>query len=124
MVEKIDEKEMDSIPPPRKKKYIITIRNKGTTSNAVSIEDFIKVYKHLAKQMIRWKEKGITLDKDNLVLVGDDYAQFCTYDEDTAIMEGFEEDSSEEWDENSSDAPVLEFTINEYLKLKLSDKFI
>ena len=117
MVEKIDEKEMESIPPLKKKKYIITIRNKGITSRAVSIDDFIKVYKRLANQMIRWKKKGVSLDKDNLILVGDEYAQFCTYDEDTAIIEGFEEDSIEEWRENSSHAPVLEFTINSFLYL-------
>lgn len=71
-------------------------RNKWIRAKAKDIDDFINTYEELAKSMKRWKSKGIILDPDIIGGVGDDYAQFCTYDEAIALKEGFEEDELEQ----------------------------
>lgn len=117
------------------KKYTSTWRNKWITSDASSIDDFIETYEGLAEMMRRWKSEGIILDPDIIGGVGDDYAQFCTYDESVALKEGFEEDTFEEkiqalkndsfedWDD-PVDSSILEFSINTHLSLKKIDNFI
>ncbi len=128
MEEEVENKEIESKSPPLGKKYITTWRNKWITSNAGSIDDFITTYGQLAENMKRWKEEGIVLDPDIIGGIGDDYAQFCTYDEKVAIKEGFEEEIIEEYEEDlegeGSNLSFLEFQINEYLTLKLIDRFI
>ncbi|KKN39631.1 hypothetical protein LCGC14_0741360, partial [marine sediment metagenome] len=108
-------------PIERPKKYITVWRNKWITSKAGSIDDFIKVYKNLGEMMQRWKDKGITLDPDIIGGAGDDYAQFCTYDEAVALQEGFERfkvEAFEEWDDEPED-DVPYFEVNKYISLKL-----
>ena len=129
MDEEVENKELESDPPHSGKKYTTIWRNKWITSSAGSIDDFIKIYEHLAEKMKRWKEEGIELDSDIIGGIGDDYAQFCTYDEKIAIKEGFEEDtfedeiqalkndSFEDWDD-PVDSSTLEFSINTHLSLK------
>ncbi len=102
----------------RLKKYITVWRNKWITSKAGSIEDFIKVYKNLAEMMQRWKDKGIIIDPDIIGGGGDDYAQFCTYDEAVALQEGFEEEEYEEWDDEP-EPEIVCFEVNEFISLKL-----
>ena len=103
----------------QRKKYIMTFRNKWITSNAGSIDDFIKIYEDIAGLMRRWKEKGIILDPDILGAVGDDYAQYCTHDEAIAQQEGFQEEVLEDYDNEESYSPILHFEINELISLKL-----
>ncbi len=128
MEEKVENKENNAESLPLGKKYVYTWRNKLITSGAGSIEDFIATYKHIAEKMRRWKEAGIILDPDIDGGIGDDYSQFCTHDEGIAIKEGFEEEIIEEYEEDlkseRSAPPSLEFQINEYLSLKLYDRFI
>ena len=119
------DKEIETKSPQSGKKYVTTWRNKWLTSKAGSIDDFIKIYEETAELMRRWKSEGIIIDPDIIGNFGDDYAQFCTYDERVAIKEGFEEEIiEEEYEEEFSDNSYLEFQINEYLTLKLVDKFI
>lgn len=109
-------------------------RNKWIRAKAKDIDDFINTYEELAKSMKRWKSKGIILYPDIIGGVGDDYAQFCTYDEAIALKEGFEEDELEQeafkdlreeivngmfsdWE----DPKYLEFNIDEFLSLKLDN---
>ncbi len=120
MEEAAENKEIDSESPHLGKKYIYGLRNKWITSRAVTIDDFIKTYEQLADKMKRWKEDGIDLDPDGCA--GDDYAQFCTYDERVAIKEGFEEEIVEEYEDDlEREESDNEFQINEYLTLKLID---
>ena len=108
-------------PIERPKKYITVWRNKWITSKAGSIDDFIKVYKNLGEMMQRWKDKGITPDPDIIGGAGDDYAQFCTYDEVVALQEGFERfkvEAFEEWDDEPED-DIPYFEVNKYISLKL-----
>ena len=125
MEKEVTDKEIESESTASGKKYITTWRNKWLTSKAGNIDDFIKVYEETAELMRRWKSEGIIIDPDIIGSFGDDYAQFCTYDERVAIKEGCEEEIiEEEYEEEFSDNSFLEFQINEYLKLKLFDKFI
>lgn len=116
MVEKVEEEGLDS--SQRKKKYVTTWRNKWITSGAGSIDDFIAVYDGLAEKMRRWKKLGITLDPDILGGVGDDYADFCTFDEAVALKEGFYEEEPYEDSEDPLDLQELFFVINEHLTVK------
>ncbi len=112
----------NSIEQP--KKFVTLLRNKWITSEAGSIDDFIKVYEDLAKMMRGWKDKDIILDLDIFGAVGDDYAQFCTNDETVAQQEGFEEEVFEDYNDEEfeeSDSQVLQFEVNEYISLKLID---
>ncbi len=70
-----------------KKYYVTTWRNKGITSEAESINDFIKVFEDLAKMFSEWKDKGIKLCDNGGI--SDDYAHFYTDDKDVAIEAGF-----------------------------------
>ena len=90
------DKKKDESSSLSSKKYVTTWRNKWITANASSIDDFIATYERLAGLMKRWKSEGIILDPDIIGGVGDDYAQFCTYDEAVALKEGFEEEYLEE----------------------------
>ena len=101
------------------KKYISIWRNKWIISQAGSIDDFIKIYESLAEKMRKWKDKGIILDPDIIGAIGDDYAQFCTTDEAVALQEGFEEEVFDEYNDEPSDSPELEFGVNEFITLKL-----
>jgi len=133
MEEEVENKELESESPLSGKKYTTTWRNKWITSKAGSIDDFIKIYEGLAEMMKRWKAEGIELDPDGSV--GDDYAQFYTYNEKVAIKEEFEEDTFEEeiqaikndsfedWDD-PVDSSNLEFSINDHLSLRKIDDFI
>ena len=105
--------------PPLKKKYTMTWRNKWITESAGNIDDFIKTYEHLAEMMRRWKSDGITLDPDIIGGIGDDYAQFCTYDEKVALKEGFEEEIFEEDEDDFDSETIDKFQINEFLSVKL-----
>lgn len=107
------------------------------------IDDFIEVYEDLRGLMQRWKDKGIILDPDIIGGVGDDYAQFCTYDEKVALQENFEEEGYEGDDDDNdddgafeavkneffqdwadpSDSSSPEFEVNKYISLKLILKF-
>ena len=121
MEEEVTDKEIEPKFPLQKKKYTYTWRNKWITSRARSIDDFIETYERLAEQMRRWKEAGIILDPDIDGGIGDDYADFCTYDEKVALKEGFEEEAFEEGEEDfdSEDFSALEFQVNKYLTVKL-----
>ena len=106
----------------QRKKYITVWRNKWITSKAGSIDDFIKVYEDLAGVMRHWKEKGIVLDPDIDGGVGDDFAQFCTNDEEVALQEGFEKEEFEDYDDETLGefvSPLLTFDVNEFISLKL-----
>ncbi|MFX1506811.1 MAG: WD40 repeat domain-containing protein [Promethearchaeota archaeon] len=111
-----------------RKKYVYTWRNKWITDGAGSIDDFIEIYERLAVKMRRWKEEGIIIDPDIIGSYGDDYTQFCVYDERVALKEGFEEDYSEEeeddWDGEVPDSYTLEFQVNEHLTVKLFNDLI
>jgi hypothetical protein len=61
--------------------------NKLDTTQARSIEDFIKVYEDNLALFKRWEAKGIKLDPHG---IGPSYAIFYTYDEQVAREEGFE----------------------------------
>ena len=129
MEQEVKDKKNDEFSSLSSKKYVTTWRNKWITANASSIDDFIATYERLAELMKRWKSEGIILDPDIFGGVGDDYAQFCTYDEAVALKEGFEEEYYEEDDEDDGligemfqdweEEPLtLEFSINPYLSLK------
>ncbi|MFW9939424.1 MAG: WD40 repeat domain-containing protein [Candidatus Thorarchaeota archaeon] len=134
MEEEVENKEREHETPPSQKKYITTWRNKWLTSEEGSIDGFIKIYEETAELMKRWKAEGIILDPDIIGGVGDDYAQFCTYDENVAIKEGFEEDpfenlkdnQFEDWDDSvdSEEPTVTTFSINAHLSLKKIDECI
>lgn len=66
---------------------MITWRNKWITSDAKTIDDFIRTFEALAKKFKQWKEWGIQLYDDGGV--GDDYAIFITDNMDVAIKAGF-----------------------------------
>lgn len=120
MVEKVENEKVDS--SSGRKKYITTWRNKWITSGAGNIEDFISVYKRLATQFQEWKTDGIILDPDIVGGVGDDYADFCTYDEAVALKHGFEEEEGEEYyeeDPSYNPAKIPEFWVNKFISLKL-----
>ncbi|MFW9873915.1 MAG: hypothetical protein ACFFG0_12480 [Candidatus Thorarchaeota archaeon] len=71
------------------------------------------------------KVEGIILDPDVLGGVGDDYAQFCTYDEAVALKYGFEEEEPYEdygYDNSYSPSSVPVYKINKFLYLKLIGK--
>ena len=137
MEEEVENKDhkADTPSPHSRKKYTLIWRNKWITSKACSIDDFIEIYEDLAEMMKRWKSEGIELDSDIIFSTGDDYAQFCTYNERVAIKEGFEEDTFEEevqalkddsfedWDD-SIDSSTLEFSINTHLSLKKAENSI
>lgn len=140
MEEEVENTDQDSNSPQLRKKYVTIWRNKWITSNAGSIDEFIKIYEGLAEMMKSWKAQGILLDPDIIGSVGDDYAQFCTYDKVVAVKEGFEEETSEEdafegdlevntsaifkdWD-NPPQPHILEYPINEFLSLKLQGEYI
>ncbi|GAG65694.1 unnamed protein product, partial [marine sediment metagenome] len=97
MEEEVENKEFESGSPLSEKKYITTWHNKWLTSKAGSIDDFIKIYEETAELMKHWKAEGIIIDPDIIASAGDDFAQFCTYDEKIAIKEGFEEEIIEEY---------------------------
>ena len=121
MEDNVEDVKLGENPIEHPKKYIIVWRNKWITSKAGSIDDFIKVYKNLGEMMQRWKDKGIILDPDIIGGAGDDYAQFCTYDETVALQEGFERfkvEAFEAWDDESEDG-VQNFEVNEFISLKL-----
>ena len=119
MVEKVENNKGDS--SSEKKKYITVWRNKWITSGAGNIDDFICTYERLAEQFKEWKTDGIILDPDIIGGVGDDYAQFCTYDEKIAFKHGFEEDDEDYYEGDPSYAPVKipEFQVNKFISLKL-----
>jgi WD40 repeat protein len=120
MVEKVENSKEDSSSEERK--YIDVWRNKWITSGAGSIDDFIHTYERLAEQFKEWKADGIILDPDIIGGVGDDYAQFCTYDENIAFKHGFEEEDIEEYYEEDpyyTPAKIPEFQVNKYISLKL-----
>jgi len=62
-------------------------RNKWITSEAKSIEDFIKAYEHALEVLRRWKQLDIKLEQNSGIM--DDYAEFFTYDKENAEKEGF-----------------------------------
>ncbi len=70
-----------------KTRYVSVWRNKWITSQAGSIDDFIKTFEGLAQMFKEWKEMGITLNPDSGI--GDDYAEFYTDDMDMAIKAQF-----------------------------------
>jgi hypothetical protein len=70
-----------------KVRYVYSWRNKWVTSNAGSIDDFIKTFEDLAEQFKEWKKMGIKLNPDSGI--GDDYAEFYTDDMDVAIKAHF-----------------------------------
>ena len=61
--------------------------NRLDTSQAKSIDDFIKLFEENLALFKRWQEKGIMLDPHR---VSNTYAIFYTYDEAVAKEEGFE----------------------------------
>ena len=65
------------------------------------------------------------IDPDIIGGIGDDYAQFCTYDEKIALKEGFEEETIEEFslDWDRKEIPIG-FQVNDYITLQLCDNFI
>ncbi len=71
----------------KKTRYVSTWRNKWITSDASSIDDFIKTFEAVVKMFKEWKEMGINLGPDSST--GDDYAEFYTDDMDVAIKAGF-----------------------------------
>jgi len=83
---------VDATKSRKKRKFGYSFRLKWITADAQSIDDFINTYENLAEMMRRWKEKGIKIDSDIDVILGDDYTWFCTYDENVAKEEGFYEE--------------------------------
>lgn len=57
------------------------------STEAKTIDDFIKIFEENLALFKRWDEKGIKLDPHG---VGSSYAIFYTYDEQVAKEEGFE----------------------------------
>jgi len=62
-------------------------QNKLDTTIARTIADFIKIHEDNVLLLKRWEARGVQLDPHG---VGNSYAIFYTYDEQTALEEGFE----------------------------------
>ena len=69
------------------KKYHFTWQNKWITSEARSIDDFVKVFENLSLKLKRWQELGVKLDLTSNI--GGDFAIFEIEDEKIANVEGF-----------------------------------